>query len=190
MTSSRPVPNRSATATARPSKTSASPVVSSSAATAAVVCRPGHDEQEVGQAVQVADDLAVLSADPDDLPPDAEENFNDLLWRRFRFGFKMKFGSGWTAAAAGGCLEHDRITDLFRDLERLVDLHAVLTRRLGRRLHLGAHHVELAGAGEGRLPGQHVIERAAERVDVGAVVEGGSEGLFGSEVVDRAEDLP
>jgi phosphate-selective porin OprO/OprP len=43
-------------------------------------------------------DSAWFSADPDDLPPDAEENFNDLLWRRFRFGFKMHFGSGWIAA--------------------------------------------------------------------------------------------
>ncbi len=37
-------------------------------------------------------DSAWFSADADDLPPGAEDYYNDLLWRRFRFGFKMHFG--------------------------------------------------------------------------------------------------
>jgi phosphate-selective porin OprO/OprP len=65
-------------------------------------------------------DSAWFSADADDLPPGAEDNYNDQLWRRFRFGFKMHFGGGWAAAVEG---EFDINNELSEAYNRLTDAY-------------------------------------------------------------------
>jgi hypothetical protein len=42
---------------------------------------------------------------------------------------------------------------------------------------------------EGRLPGQALVENAAQRVDVRALVEGVARDLLGGDVLERADDL-
>lgn len=61
-------------------------------------------------------DSAWFSADADDLPPGAEDSYNDLLWRRLRFGFKMKFGDAWTAALEGDFNLNNELSDTYNRL--------------------------------------------------------------------------
>ena len=61
-------------------------------------------------------DSVWFSADADDLPPDADNKYNELIWRRFRFGFKMKFGDGWSAALEGDFNLNDELSDFYNRL--------------------------------------------------------------------------
>ena len=60
--------------------------------------------------------------------------------------------------------------------------------RSGTPLDLGVEDGDRARPGEGQLPGEHLVEHAAERVEVGARVDRPAGDLLGRHVLGRAED--
>ena len=49
---------------------------------------------------------------------------------------------------------------------------------------------DISRAREGRLAGEALVDHAAERVDVGTLVQGVARDLLGRDVFERAHDLP
>ena len=61
-----------------------------------------------------------FGADKKDVPAGADDDANDTLWRRFRFGFKSQFGSGYTLQLEG---DFDLNNDLDNLYNRLTDAY-------------------------------------------------------------------
>ena len=72
-------------------------------------------------------------------------------------------------------------------IERLRYTGAENDRRLGHLLEMGGHHGVVAVSLKGELAGDHFIERDAEGVEIGAIVDGVAFDLFGGHVVEGAE---
>ena len=66
---------------------------------------------------------------------------------------------------------------------------ARLARRGRLLVHVRPQERDVGRARERRLPGQALVEDAAERVDVGALVERVAGDLLGRDVLERADDL-
>lgn len=59
-------------------------------------------------------DSVWFSADPDQAQ--AEDKYNDVLWRRFRFGFKWNFAGNWVAQLEGDFNLNNELSDLYEGL--------------------------------------------------------------------------
>ena len=57
-----------------------------------------------------------FSADKDDVPVGADDDANDIVWRRFRFGFKSEFGGGYTLQLEGDFDLNNELDDLYNRL--------------------------------------------------------------------------
>ena len=82
-----------------------------------------------------------------------------------------------------------------RHHRRGFDVRGHRSTQRGHRLRLDGHHLRddrLSGrAGERRLAGEHLVQHAPERIDVGARVDGAlAHGLLGTHVLRRAERRP
>ena len=57
-----------------------------------------------------------FSADKKDVPPGADDNANDALWRRFRFGFKSEFGDGFVVQLEADLDLNNNLDDMYNRL--------------------------------------------------------------------------
>ena len=73
-------------------------------------------------------------------------------------------------------------------VQLLRDLRADLGRRLGRVVQVLHRDLDRRVAGEGHLPGQHLVEDDRGRVEVGGRRHGGAARLLGGEVLRGAHD--
>jgi phosphate-selective porin OprO/OprP len=76
-----------------------------------------HDEDSfLALSGRLQADAYWFSADKDDVPVGADDDANDTLWRRFRFGFKSKFGGGHTLQLEGDFDLNNEFDDLYNRL--------------------------------------------------------------------------
>ena len=76
-----------------------------------------------------------------------------------------------------------------RGVELPGEIGAGLARRSRLLVHVRPQERDVGRAREGRLPGQALVEDAAERVDVRALVDGVARDLLGGDVLERADEL-
>jgi phosphate-selective porin OprO/OprP len=76
-----------------------------------------HDEEDfIALSGRLQADSYWFSADKDDVPVGADDYANDLIWRRFRFGFKSKFGGGYTLHMEGDFDLNNQLDDTYNRL--------------------------------------------------------------------------
>ncbi len=74
-------------------------------------------------------------------------------------------------------------------VDRLRKLGSNLARVLRFLMHMRPEERDVGRAGEGRLPGQALVEDAAERVEIGLRFHVAAGDLLGGDVLERADDV-
>jgi phosphate-selective porin OprO/OprP len=76
-----------------------------------------HDEESfLALSGRLQADSYWFNADKEDVPVGADDDANDVLWRRFRFGFKSEFGGGYTLQLEADFDLNNEFDDLYNRL--------------------------------------------------------------------------
>ena len=149
-----------------------------------------------------AADLRAIEQEPCDRPDDErgrDDQRQRSLRRRGDRGHRLGHGLAPIQAAIerlrelarGGvailCTLLERLRDDVVELSR--DALDVLAHPRRRLVHLPVQDLVIVVAGERRAPDDHLVEDAAQRIDVGTRIDRASFDLLGRHVLGRADDL-